>query len=156
MRIRLRFYCFAAATIGIALLGGCRKQPEQVREWKASDHGQPAEAQLDPSRRPDEKGPESMLSAEERAARALWAVSCASCHGRGGRGDGPGKPPGANVADLTNPAWQKSRTDEQIAEVIIKGRGMMPAFAEQIGKAGVVALVKLVRSMDQARANVAK
>lgn len=50
---------------------------------------------------------------------------CIRCHGVDGRGvwDMPGVP------DFTNPRWQLSRSDDQIARITIEGRGAgMPPF----------------------------
>jgi mono/diheme cytochrome c family protein len=67
------------------------------------------------------RGPE-----EERAAAAsLYNRYCIRCHGVDGRGvwDIPGVP------DFTNLRWQVSRSDDQIAHIIIQGRGaVMPTF----------------------------
>ena len=67
----------------------------------------------------------------ERAAEALFNVSCASCHGRDGRGQGERRPPGAAVPDFTQAAFQAQRSDAQLGEVIRTGRGLMPAFGKQ-------------------------
>lgn len=158
--------CLAAgllATLGAA----CGEQPpsSDVREWTPADHVQPAGAPGDDEGRaapPEaqeqggEAGPagqgrgdaaETPERQEARAAAALWSVSCMPCHGPGGRGDGPARPAGAPVADLTDAAWQRARTDEQIAAVIAQGRGMMPGFAEQVSPRGVAALVRHVRRL---------
>jgi mono/diheme cytochrome c family protein len=67
------------------------------------------------------RGPE-----EERAAVAsLFNRYCIRCHGVDGRGvwDIPGVP------DFTNTRWQITRSDDQIARIIIEGRGaVMPPF----------------------------
>jgi hypothetical protein len=55
----------------------------------------------------------------------LFNRYCIRCHGVDGRGvwDIPGIP------DFTNPRWQLSRSDDQIARIIIEGRGaVMPTF----------------------------
>jgi mono/diheme cytochrome c family protein len=63
---------------------------------------------------------------EERVAMASrFNRYCIRCHGVDGRGvwDIPGVP------DFTNPRWQLSRSDDQIARIIIEGRGaVMPTF----------------------------
>jgi hypothetical protein len=55
----------------------------------------------------------------------LYNRYCIRCHGVDGRGvwDIPGVP------DFTNPRWQATRSDDQIARIIIEGRGaVMPPF----------------------------
>jgi mono/diheme cytochrome c family protein len=52
-----------------------------------------------------------------RSATVLYAHNCASCHGTTGQGQNG------------YPSLQKTNlTEEQIAQVIINGRGEMPAF----------------------------
>lgn len=79
---------------------------------------------------------------------ALWNVSCAGCHGRGGRGDGPTPPPGAQMPDMTSPDFQRARTDAQLAQAIMEGRNMMPAFGQQLSPKAVSALVTHVRAFS--------
>jgi cytochrome c oxidase cbb3-type subunit 3 len=132
-------FCMAACT-----------DPVPTREWTPADHGQPSNA--DPERTPQPGDPQAApdpAQAEARAAQALWNVSCASCHGRSGRGDGPNPPPGATLPDLTTASFQASRDDAQLAEVIRAGRALMPAFGEQINPQGISALVRHVRSLAQ-------
>jgi mono/diheme cytochrome c family protein len=68
-----------------------------------------------------------MISPEQArvAAASLYNRYCIRCHGVDGRGvwDIPGAP------DFTNMRWQLSRSDDQIARIIIQGRGaVMPIF----------------------------
>lgn len=70
----------------------------------------------------------SLASAEEIPAAAkaqadtVWQQRCSTCHGPGGKGDGPAaaaltpKP-----RDFTSADWQKSVTDEHIEKVIVEG-----------------------------------
>jgi len=106
---------------------------------------------VDPSRVPRERQPERPperspeLQGQERAAAAqtLWRISCAGCHGAEGRGDGEAYD--GELADLTDPEWQASVTDEAIARSITLGQGSMPAFGEILAPAGIAALVEHVR-----------
>jgi len=62
---------------------------------------------------------------EKRVVMGLFNRYCIRCHGVDGRGtwDIPGIP------DFTNARWQASRTDGQIARIILEGRGaVMPPF----------------------------
>jgi mono/diheme cytochrome c family protein len=62
---------------------------------------------------------------EERVMASLYNLHCVRCHATSGRGvwDIP------DVPDLTNVAWQDSRSDDQFARIILEGRGaVMPAF----------------------------
>jgi mono/diheme cytochrome c family protein len=124
------------------LLLACDSRVAPQREWRPDDHSQPAE--VDPSRVPQAQ-PLNEEGGVERAAAALWNVSCASCHGRDGHGQGPGKPPGAQMPDFASADFQKQRTDAQILTVIREGRGMMPPFGKQLNEQGISALVQHVR-----------
>ncbi|MGC4065793.1 MAG: cytochrome c [Polyangiaceae bacterium] len=81
------------------------------------------------------------------SAMRVWVQACIRCHGQVGRGDGPqGATTGAR--DLTQASWQQNTTDEQIAQTILRGRGLMPPFA--IDESTLRALVRLVRQMGSA------
>lgn len=138
------FFVFVISAIAV----GC-EETRDVRDWRPDDHQQPEGGEVDPSRVPDSTEPSSDPTGtdEERAVAALWTVSCASCHGRLGHGDGPGQPPGAQVRDLSNAEWQASVTDEEIAQVISGGRGLMPRFDDRINPRGVEGLVRFIRAL---------
>jgi mono/diheme cytochrome c family protein len=62
---------------------------------------------------------------ERVVVTGLYNRYCIRCHGIDGRGvwDMPGVP------DFTNTRWQVTRSDDQIARIIIEGRGaVMPPF----------------------------
>jgi mono/diheme cytochrome c family protein len=127
-------------------------EPSPKREWTPADHGQPEIAG-------DDRAPASDQAAQEReseeestahAARALFIATCAGCHGRDGRGQGEALPPGAQLPDFTSEAWQRSRSDAQLAQMIRDGRGMMPAFKKRISDQGVDVLVQHVRRLGAA------
>jgi len=138
-------FALILSALVISVVGIACTETRDVRDWRPDDHQQPEGGEIDPSRVPDSDGPPG--TDEERAVTALWTVSCASCHGRTGRGDGPGQPPGAQVRDLTDAEWQASVTDEEIAQVITGGRGLMPSFGDRINPRGVEGLVRLIRSL---------
>jgi mono/diheme cytochrome c family protein len=139
------------APLWLALaLGWACGDPAPTREWTAADHGQPERA--DPDRTPNQADAveESDEQALARAAAALWSVSCAGCHGRDGRGQGASRPPGAQIADFTDVAWQTSRSDAQLVQTIREGRGLMPAFGQQINDHGLRALTDHIRKLGGA------
>lgn len=149
--------CIAAACLW---LGGCDRAPRDVREWRASDHAEPGPAEPGGQAAPQGEPPgapapgaaaapvdESPEARDARAVAELYGVICASCHGPAGDGDGPARPPGVAMPRFADPAWQASRTDEAIAQVIVAGRGQMPAFGQQVNPRGVAALVRHLRGL---------
>jgi mono/diheme cytochrome c family protein len=133
-------------SVSVWLCASCDRRIEPVRDWRPDDHGQPA--QDDPSRVPMPAAPEA--GGSERAAVALYNVSCASCHGRDGRGQGEGRPPGASVPDFTAREFQTKYGDAQLVQVIRDGCGLMPAFGKQINEQGLAALVARIRRFGEA------
>lgn len=67
------------------------------------------------------------------------AGACVACHGVDGRPTTPDAP------DLTDTAWQRQRTDEELAKSIANGKGTMPAFKGTPDD--IAALVAYVRSL---------
>jgi mono/diheme cytochrome c family protein len=88
-----------------------------------------------------------------QAARELFDEQCSTCHGSGGRGDGPAaRALATRPRDYTDASWQRSVTDEQIRTVILKGgaavgkSAQMPANPQLKDRPDVVdALVAIVR-----------
>jgi mono/diheme cytochrome c family protein len=130
--------------VALATLSAGCGDDRQIREWRADDHAQP-QAGTDDGRTAPDGTPQAFD--EVSAVASLWRVRCASCHGEAGRGDGMGIPPGAQVRDLTDPAWQSSVTDGEIAQVIAEGRGMMPRFDDSINQRGINGLVAHIRGL---------
>lgn len=100
--------------------------------------------------------PEIEVSAEAMAeAKSFFDTTCSVCHGKTGKGDGPGavaldpKP-----RDYTDKEWQKSISDEDIRKTILEGGAamgkspLMVAYKAQLGdKPEVVdGLVAIIRS----------
>ncbi len=100
-------------------------------------------------------GPAPVGSQDAAAeAKALFASRCVTCHGASGQGDGAAaaamNPKPRSFADKD---WQKSKTDEQLALVIVKGGAasglspLMVANADLEGKPETVkGLVALIRA----------
>jgi len=127
-----------AAVVSLAACQGRR----ELREWQPTDHQPPPAVAPEGQGEAAEEG-----DANARAAAALWGMRCATCHGANGRGDGSGKPPGAAMPDMTSAAYQRSRSDADLHAVIKGGRGLMPAFGDQLSDLGIDELVKHVRTL---------
>ena len=82
---------------------------------------------------------------EQRVIMTHFNRYCIRCHGIDGRGvwDIPGVP------DFTNSRWQATRTDDQIARIIIEGRGaVMPAFRGTLNLEEAFAMARYLRTFD--------
>ncbi len=127
----------------IAALPACGDRRE-LREWQPTDHQPPpAVAPEGQGSAADEGDPDA------RAAATLWGMRCASCHGALGRGDGAGRPPGAALPDMTTPAYRTARSDSELHAIIKQGKGMMPAFGDQLNDRGIAVLVQHVRGLSR-------
>jgi cytochrome c553 len=132
---------FASSLLALALAIGCGNKQS------------PPPSGSDPE--PSTATTNSAGAAEE--ARTTFSTVCAACHGKEGRGDGPGaatltpKP-----RNYTDKQWQASVTDDQIAKTILMGGAAvgkspaMPAQPQLKEKPEVVAeLVKIIRAFGK-------
>ena len=77
----------------------------------------------------------------------IFKTNCTLCHGTDGSGDNPtGK--AFHAKDLRSAEVQK-QTDAELAEVITKGRGKMPAFGAKIKPDDVTKLVAYLRALTK-------
>lgn len=80
---------------------------------------------------------------EKRIMAGLFNRYCIRCHGVDGRGvwDIPGVP------NFTNAHWQSSRSDAQLARIILEGRGaVMPPFRGTLSLEEAWAMGRYLRS----------
>lgn len=97
------------------------------------------------------------IVANVEEAKAIFEARCVACHGSTGKGDGPGaaaitpKP-----RDYTDPEWQLSVADEDIAIAIVKGglgvgkSVVMPANPDLKNKPEVVkGLIDIIRDFER-------
>jgi kynurenine formamidase/cytochrome c5 len=94
------------------------------------------------------------LSVETSAqdASQLFSENCAVCHGPNGRG--AVKMP--NLPDFTDPAFHKSRTDEQLIESVTNGKGLMTPFGDALKPEEIRKLVAYVRSFSKGSPSTAE
>ncbi len=142
-----------ASLLALAACGG--DDAADLREWTPADHQPPEGETSDRTGAPDEVD-SNPAETEARAATSLFGSMCASCHGPEGAGNGPGRPPVAQVPDFRDAAWQSAHSDEELATGISEGRGgFMPAFGARLSPEGVAALVRHVRRLGGVLAPVA-
>jgi mono/diheme cytochrome c family protein len=82
---------------------------------------------------------------EKAVVMGIFNKYCIRCHGVDGRGiwDIPGVP------DFTNSRWQASRTDGQIARIILEGRGaVMPPFRGALSLEEAWAMARYLRTLE--------
>ena len=88
----------------------------------------------------------SCLHAQTDAAR-VYKANCVLCHSDDGSGSSPtGK--ALKARDLRSDEVQ-SKTDAELAEVITKGRGKMPAFGAKLKPDDITRLVAYVRELPK-------
>lgn len=155
--MHLRLIGIVAVAVALAL-GGCGKEQADKKSEATSKDMAPPEPVAKPA--PNDQTPGRPAPASDPAmakARQIFASQCSLCHGPEGRGNGPASAQmNPKPRDYSNKEWQKTVTDEHIAQVIIKGGGamglnpMMPANPTLASQPEVVeALVKLIRSFAQ-------
>jgi len=119
--------------------------PGLLARWLGADCAAPCDTAAGPEvdeqagtwywlRSPDE---------EHRAIMGLFNRYCIRCHGVDGRGvwDIP------DVPNFTNPRWQASRADGQLARIIREGRGaVMPPFRGTLSLEEAWAMARYLRT----------
>lgn len=79
----------------------------------------------------------------------IYAQSCGRCHGLDGRGD-PEIKKTLPVKDFSDPAFQERASSDEIARVIMAGKGQMPAFGGSLSMPKIQSLSGYVRRLGRA------
>jgi mono/diheme cytochrome c family protein len=86
--------------------------------------------------------------------RVLYRDWCATCHGEGGRGDGPDAPTlREHPGDLTDFAQMVTLSDQHIYVNVTEGAGEMPAFADELTEDERWAVTAYTRTLMLANAD---
>jgi mono/diheme cytochrome c family protein len=96
------------------------------------------------------KAPNPVKATPESLARAKkwWTLDCAMCHGKDGNGKGEtGQDMKLTIADFTDPATLKDRTDGEIFYIIKNGHQDMPPEGPRVKTEENWDLVNYVRSL---------
>ena len=78
----------------------------------------------------------------------IYAQNCGRCHGLDGRGD-PELKKTLPVRDFSDPAFQARASTDQIAQVIMAGKGQMPAFGASLSVPKIQSLSGYVRRLGR-------
>lgn len=78
--------------------------------------------------------------------RAVYEAKCTRCHGA----DGAGRTRMAEIVeppDMSDPAWQRQRSDARMIASVSNGRGQMPAFKKKLTRQEIAASIAYVRTL---------
>ena len=82
----------------------------------------------------------------------LFQRQCVACHGKKGKGDGPAAPAmNPRPANLTDPERIGALSDEELIEVLTKGKGAMPSFGALLSPEEIDAMARYVRELSGAQ-----
>jgi mono/diheme cytochrome c family protein len=101
------------------------------------------------------KQPNPVKSTPESLARAKkwWTLDCVMCHGKNGNGKGEtAMDMKLKIADFTDPATLKDRTDGEIFYIIKNGHEDMPPEGQRVKTEENWDLVNYVRSLAKKNA----
>lgn len=116
-----------------ALLIGCGGSKSESTSQQSATDTPPAETSARPAM--GSGAGDDSVSAEIAAGMEIYVQSCSLCHGKEGKGDGPGaaglNPKPRNHTDGT---YMNDRSNAELIDVIENGKGQMPAW----GKGGVL------------------
>jgi mono/diheme cytochrome c family protein len=111
--------------------------------------GTPVEAAK--QQNPVKPTPESLAKGKK-----WWGLDCAMCHGTAGDGKGDiAKDMKLQIADFTDPATLKDRTDGELFYTIKNGHDEMPPEGQRVTTEENWDLVNYVRSLAKKRAEAA-
>ena len=78
----------------------------------------------------------------------IYAQNCGRCHGLDGRGDQEMRKT-LPVRDFSDPAFQARASSDEIARVIMAGKGQMPAFGGSLSVPKIQSLSGYVRRLGR-------
>jgi mono/diheme cytochrome c family protein len=81
----------------------------------------------------------------------IYAQMCARCHGADGRGD-PQIKQQLPVRDFSDPSFQARASNDEIARIIMTGKGQMPSFGGMLSQPKIQSLSGYVHRLGKNRA----
>jgi mono/diheme cytochrome c family protein len=120
---------------GVLVWNGSAGQEPAAAEWKV-----PPEAAK-------QVNPVKPTAASQARAKKLYGFDCAMCHGTNGDGKGDlAADMKLSLKDWRDPAALKDMSDGELNYIITKGKGKMPAGADQMKPDEIWNMVSYVRS----------
>lgn len=136
-----RFALVLPALLLFTLPVPAQQQPANSPQQNPSYAAIPVEAAR--AQNPVKSTPESLVRAKK-----WWKLDCEMCHGKNGDGKGEtAKDMKLTIADFTDPATLKDRTDGEIFYIIKNGHNDMPAEGPRVKTEENWDLVNYVRSL---------
>jgi mono/diheme cytochrome c family protein len=85
-------------------------------------------------------------AARAERGREVYTERCARCHGADGQGrTRMGET--VEAPDLSDPDWQRQRSDARMVAAVANGRGSMPPFKRKLSRQDIAASVAYVRTL---------
>jgi mono/diheme cytochrome c family protein len=129
--------CLAGSLVALGLMGNRAEKPAPT-------------ASLDLGEVPVHVRDAASPIVQQDLGEQTFRQQCAPCHGEKGRGDGPAAVAfNPRPADFTNPEGVVKMTDDELLEVITKGRAAMPAFEAILNEEARKALVSYIRLLSR-------
>ncbi|HEX8337662.1 MAG TPA: cytochrome c [Pyrinomonadaceae bacterium] len=85
-------------------------------------------------------------ASQAERGRAVYEAKCTRCHGA----DGAGRTRLAEIVeapDMSDPAWQRKRSNARMVASVTNGLGQMPAFRKKLSRQEIAAAVAYVRTL---------
>lgn len=85
-------------------------------------------------------------ASQAERGRAVYEARCVRCHGA----DGAGRTRMAEIVeppDMSDPAWQRQRSNARMIASVTDGLGQMPAFRKKLTRQEIAAAVAYVRTL---------
>jgi mono/diheme cytochrome c family protein len=95
------------------------------------------------------KNPIAMSDASTKAGQALYAKTCAACHGKTGLGNGPKAPSLKTVPTNFTKAESQNQTDGEHFYKTKTGRGDMPKYEGKLSDDDIWNIVNYVRTLKK-------
>lgn len=131
----------AGALLGLLILG-CGGKPQGGTTQKP-----PATVQTPPA-----TGGTTVPNPPDPAAgKKVFETYCVTCHGTGGKGDGPaGKALNPPPRDFTNVKMMAGFTDDQLKGIIKNGKGGMPPWGSTLKDEDITNVLSYLRHFGRA------